>query len=367
MKIPLSRPDITQREIKEVIGVLKTPYLSLGPKQAEFQKKFAAYIGTKYAEVVSSGTAGLHILMKSFGIGKGDEVITTPYSFIASANCILFTQASPVFVDIDVQTFNIDAEKIEEKITSRTKAILVVHVFGMPADMPKINRIAKKHGLIVIEDACEALGAGINGKKVGTFSDAAVFAFYPNKQITTGEGGMVVTNKKSIADNCRSLKNQGRGPQGSFVQLGYNYRLSDINCALGVAQLARINSSLKKRKEVAQAYKEQLKNFQGLKLLCERKGYERSWFVYVIKLSDQFKRNHKFKMLRLLAKKGIECGDYFSAIHLTPFYQKMFGFKRGDFPIAEKIADRTLALPFHNNLKKKEIIRVCRELVKFLS
>jgi len=368
MKIPLSRPDITNREILEVIKVLKTPYLSMGPKQAEFQNKFASYVGTKYAEAVSSGTAGLHLLMKSFGIEKGDQVITTPYSFIASGNCILFNQAVPVFVDIDAQTFNIDPEKIEEKITPRTKAILVVHVFGMPADMTKINRIAKEHGLIVIEDACEALGTERNGKKVGTFSDAAVFGFYPNKQITTGEGGMIATNKKAIVDKCRSLKNQGRGAQGDFIQLGYNYRLSDINCALGIAQLARINNSLKKREEVAQAYNEQLKNCRWLlKPLCEKKGYKRSWFVYIIKLSDQFSRSHKFKILRLLAKKGIECGNYFPAIHLTPFYQQMFGFSRGDFPITERIADHTIALPFHGNLKKKEIIKVCQELIKLLN
>jgi perosamine synthetase len=370
MKIPLSRPDITQKEINKVVGVLKTPYLSRGPKQDEFQNKFAAYVGSKYAVATSSGTNALHLLMKSYGIGKGDEVITSPFSFIASSNCILFNQATPVFVDIEHKIFNIDVDKIEERITAKTRAILVVHIFGMPADMKKINRIARKHNLIVIEDACEALGAEINGKKVGSFSDAAVFAFYPNKQITTGEGGMIVTSNKHIKDLCNSLKNQGReltGKDLGFLRLGYSYRISDINCALGIAQLERIDDILKRRERVAQVYNERLQNVEGLQLLCEKKGFKRSWFVYMIKLSERFSSKERDRIVESLAEKGIACGKYFPAIHLETFYKEMFGFKNGDYPVTEATAERMIAVPFHNKLTHKEINFVCKEVKKLVS
>jgi len=367
MKIPLSRPDITKREIESVVGVLKTPYLSLGPAQEKFQKKFARYVGTQYAEAVNSGTSALHLVMKSLGIKKGDEVITSPYSFIASSNCILFNRAKPVFVDIDPETLNIDARKIEKRITKKTRAILAVHIFGMPADMPAINKIAKKYGLKVIEDACEAVGAEINGKKVGNFSDAAVFAFYPNKQITTGEGGMIVTDNRRIAEMCRSLKNQGRGIKGrhfGFLRLGYNYRLSDINCALGIAQLERINGILKKREQIATAYNNEIRDIEELKPLCVKKGYRRSWFVYVVKLNKKFSLNDRNKIIAFLEKKGIECGKYFPAIHLESFYREAFKFRRGDYPVTEETADRTFALPFCNNLEKKAIRFISGSLKK---
>lgn len=364
MRIPLSRPGITDKDIREVVKTLETPYLSLGPRQSEFQDRFASYIGTKYAEAVSSGTAGLHLVMRSFGITKGDEVITSPFSFIASSNSVLFVDARPVFSDIDPVTLNIDPDKIEEKITRKTRAILVVHVFGMPADMPAINRIAKKHGLIVIEDACEALGAAINGMKVGSLSDAAVFGFYPNKQITTGEGGMVVTDNKRVADACHSLKNQGRDAHKKFSQLGYNFRLSDISCALGSSQLSRIDELLKKRERVAGMYANILKDNQKIALPCEKKGYRRSWFVYVVRLKACSGKKNKITILRSMAEKGIECGDYFPAIHLTPFYRKRFGFKRGDFPFTEEASDSTIALPFHPIITESEIEIVSSELRK---
>ncbi|OQA56571.1 MAG: UDP-4-amino-4-deoxy-L-arabinose--oxoglutarate aminotransferase [Candidatus Omnitrophica bacterium ADurb.Bin277] len=365
MKIPLSKPDVTEREIREVVRVLRTPHLSMGPKLEEFQEKFSRYIGIRYAEAVNSGTSALHLLMKSFGIGKGDEVITSPYSFIASSNCMLFTQARPVFVDIEPQTMTLDANLIEKKITRKTKAILAVHVFGMPADMISINRIARKHGLIVIEDACEAVGAEIGEKKAGSFSDAAVFAFYPNKQITTGEGGMVVTNNRKVRNMCKSLKNQGRGLKGKhfgFLRLGYNYRISDINCALGIAQLSRINEILLKRERVARFYYERLSGVEGIELLREKEGYKRSWFVYVVKLGPRFNARKKKKIMQALARKGIGCGNYFPAIHLEPFYREMFGYRRGDYPVTEATADRTFAIPFYSNLREAEVEVVCREL-----
>lgn len=362
MKVYLSRPNIEAGDISSVVSVLKTPYLSLGPKQDIFQDKFSRYIGTKYAVAVNSGTSGLDLVMQALGISSGDEVITTAYSFIASSNSILFNRAIPVFADIDRQTFNIDICKIEKKITSKTKAILAVHVFGLPTDMISINRIARKYELRVIEDSCEALGASIDGKKAGTFSDAAVFGFYPNKQITTGEGGMVVTDNSRIAKLITSLKNQGRSADGKFVRLGYNYRLSDINCALGISQLDKINRILQRRLEVAKLYNSRINAIGEVTHLADVVGYKRSWFVYIVKLSDKYSLADKHIIMKDMRRHGVDCGDYFPAIHLTPFYKKQFGFKRGDFPVTEQISDRTFALPFYNNITKKQIDYVIYQL-----
>ncbi|MEJ2637000.1 MAG: DegT/DnrJ/EryC1/StrS aminotransferase family protein, partial [Calditrichia bacterium] len=261
MQIPLSRPDITGLEIDAILDVLKTPHLSLGPRLPEFERMVADYAGARYGIAVNSGTSGLHLCIKSLGIGPGDEVITTPFSFIATSNCILFENATPVFADIEADSFNIDWRQIEEIITGRTRAILPVHVFGVPANMPAIQRVAKKYGLKVIEDAAEALGAEMDGQKVGNLGDCGVFAFYPNKQITTGEGGIILTDSEEIDYLCRSLRNQGRGNNGQWLQherLGYNYRLSDINCALGIAQMQRIEEILEKRRQVAVWYETEL-------------------------------------------------------------------------------------------------------------
>jgi len=366
MKIHLSRPDISEKEIEAVVRVLKTPNLCLGPMQDAFQETFSRYVGTKYAEAVSSGTAGLHLALLSCGIGKADEVITTPFSFIASANSILFVGAKPVFVDIDPINFNIDVKKIESKITRRTKAILVVHALGLPSDMKAIQRIARRHNLFVIEDACEALGAKIEGRQVGTFSDIAVFGLYPNKQITTGEGGMITTSSKKLADFCKSTKNQGRNVYNKFIRLGYNYRLSDINCALGLAQMKRINIILSRREAISEVYNHLLVSMKDIELPCRIPGYNRSWFTYVIKLKDKFNRYAKHNIIKAMGGYGIECGNYFPAIHLTPFYRKAFGYKENSFPQAEKVSARTLALPFYNNLAAKKIDYVARSLEKAL-
>ncbi|MHC4527611.1 MAG: DegT/DnrJ/EryC1/StrS family aminotransferase, partial [Planctomycetota bacterium] len=259
MRIHLSRPDITEREIEAVCAVLRTPNLSLGPKLVEFEDAFAHYIGRKRAVAVNSGTSALFLCLAALGIGPGDEVITTPFTFIATANCILMVGAQPVFVDIDPVSLNIDPGKIGPKIIGSTKAVLPVEVFGNPAGFEAICQIAQEHNLAVVEDSCEALGSTLNGRKAGTFGATSVFAFYPNKQVTTGEGGIILTDDDGLADMCVSLRNQGRAKGGGWLgheRLGYNFRLSDINCALGIVQLSRIDEIKAKRKQVAKWYQE---------------------------------------------------------------------------------------------------------------
>lgn len=370
-KIPLSKPDITDSEKNAVLGVLNTPNLSLGEKYLEFEKLMADFAGVKYAIAVNSGTSGLHLIIKALGIGRGDEVITTPFSFIASANCILFEGAKPVFADIKSDTFNIDVDKIEEKITNKTKAILAVDIFSQPADWDELKRIAKKHNLFLIEDSAEALWSLYNGKKCGSFGNAGVFAFYPNKQITTGEGGMILTNNKKIADLCKSMANQGRklenGKWLEHMRLGYNYRLDEMSCALGIAQMERIKEILKKRARVAGLYNKKLKGIDGLKIPYIQPSNKISWFVYVVKLAENFAGKKRDKIIKEMAKKGIQCSNYFQTIHLQPFYRNEFGYKEGDFPIAENISSRTLALPFFNNLSEEEINFVVKNLKEIIN
>ena len=369
MKIPLSSSDITQAEIESVLDVLKSPYLSLGPKLPEFERLVADYTGVKYAIAVNSGTSALHLIIRSLEIGPGDEVITTPFSFISSSNCILFEKAKPVFVDIDPVTLNIDVSRIEQQINKRTKAIVVVDVFGYPADWERLEAIAKKHGLYLIEDSCEAIGAQYQGKKCGSFGKAGCFAFYPNKQLTTAEGGIITTDDERIAKLSESMRNQGRDTGAGWLQhcrLGYNYRLSDINCALGIAQLERIAEILAKRERVAQWYNERLKEIDGLKVPYSSSRVKRSWFVYVPLLSERYSREDRDKILKRLSQRGIGCRDYFSPIHLQKFYKEMFGYKEGDFPVTEYIASRTVALPFYNNLRKEQVEEVVDNLRRLL-
>lgn len=289
MKVHLSRPDITEKEIAAVVEVLKSPDLALGPKMVEFERNMAEYIGRKYAVSVNSGTSGLYLCMKALGIGAGDEVITTPFTFIASTNCILMADARPVYVDVDPVSLNIDPAGIEEKITEKTKAILPVAVFGNPAGLDKIYEIAQKHSLSVIEDSCEALGSEIAGKRVGNFGTMSTFAFYPNKQITTGEGGMILTDEKDLADMCISLRNQGRGAGGGWLaheRMGYNFRLSDINSALGIVQLSRIEEFVEKRAAVAKWYQQALADEKRVIVPQAPDGCRMSWFVFVVRLTD---------------------------------------------------------------------------------
>lgn len=361
MKVPLSKPSIGEEEIKAVSEVLKSGNLSLGPKLPEFEEKFASYIGTKYAVAVSSGTSGLHLCMKLLNLKQGDEVITSPFSFIASANCILYEKAKPVFVDIKENDFNIDPDKIEEAITEKTKAILPVHIFGKSTDMDKIKKIAEKYNLAIIEDACEAVGAKYQGKKVGSLGNFSVFAFYPNKQITTGEGGIITLNDEEKANLLKSLRNQGRSTMSSawlaHDVLGYNYRLSDISCAIGIEQLKKIDYILEKRKQKAKLYNELLSE---LDVICPEFNEEKSWFVYVIRVKN---RDH---VMKKLIEKGVACRPYLPAIHLQPIYKKLFNYKEGDFPVCEKVSNSTLALPFFTEIIEEEINYVYNTLKEIL-
>ncbi len=365
MRIHLCRPDITEKEIEAVSAVLRTPDLSLGPRLVEFEEALAKYIGRKRAVAVSSGTSGLFLCMLALGIGRGDEVITTPFTFIASATCIMMAGARPVFVDIDPVSLNIDAAKIESKITSKTKAILPVEIFGNPSGIEEVCEIAQKHKLVVIEDSCEALGSALNGKKVGAFGGMSVFAFYPNKQITTGEGGMVLTDEDDLADVCVSLRNQGRARDSGWLsheRLGYNYRLSDINCALGIVQLSRIDEIKAKRKQVAKWYQEMLGGNERLIVPAEPDDCDMSWFVFVVRLAERFTRKQRDRILEAMKGEGIGVGNYFPPVHLQPFMVERFGYKEGDFPVTESVCKSTIALPFYNNLTKDEVAIVCRTL-----
>jgi len=370
MRIHLSRPDITEKEIEAVCAVLRSPNLSLGPKLAEFELAFAKYIGRKRAVAVNSGTSGLFLCMLALEIGPGDEVITTPFTFIATANTIMMAGAKPVFADIDPVNLNIEPAKIESKITNKTKAIMPVEVFGNPAGIDKVYEVAKKHNLAVIEDSCEALGSALDGRKVGTFGTMSVFAFYPNKQITTGEGGMILTDDDDLADMCVSLRNQGRAKDSGWLahaRLGYNFRLSDINCALGITQLSRIEQIRAKRRQVAKWYQEMLAGDDRLIVPAEPDNCDMSWFVFVVRLADTFSGQQRDRILEAMKGCGIEVGNYFPPVHLQPFIAKQFGYKEGDFPITEAVCKSTIALPFYNNLTKDEVAIVCKELKEILN
>ncbi|MDO8470611.1 MAG: DegT/DnrJ/EryC1/StrS family aminotransferase [bacterium] len=365
--IPLSRPDIGPAEKKAVRQVLESPFLSLGPKLKEFEEKFASFASRKYAVGVNSGTSGLHLIIRALRIGKGDEVITTPFSFIASANCMLYEGAKPVFVDIDETTLNIDVSKIERKITKKTKAILAVDVFGYPANWKDLVSLAKAKKLKLIEDSAEAVGSTYQGKPCGSFGDAAIYSFYPNKQMTTGEGGVVLTNDRHIAELVDSMRNQGRRVQGGawleHVRLGYNYRLPEIECALGIAQLKRLPEILKKRSAAAALYTKKLQHVPGIEPVPSfAQRMEKSWFVYVGLLSKEYTRKQRDKLILLMARQGIQCSSYFQTIHLQPFYREMFGYKPGSFPVAESVSERTIALPFFTNITEQQIERVVRGL-----
>lgn len=362
MKIPLSAPDITEKEIDAVTAVLRSSALALGPQMEEFERQVAALAGRRFGIAVNSGTSGLHLLVRALGIGAGDEVITTPFSFIASANCILFERARPVFVDIDPRTLNIDPALIEPAISPRTKAILPVHVFGQPAEMEPIMEIARRHGLKVIEDSCEAIGAQYRGRPAGSFGDGSVFAFYPNKQITTGEGGVVVTDDETIATLCRSMRNQGRGEGGGWLdheRLGYNYRLDELSCALGLAQLQRLPEIMARRAAVAAEYNRLLANLPGVTRPYISPDVEMSWFVYVLRLDDTIDRD---RVLRLMHQHGVQCKPYFTPIHLQPYYRERFGFQEGDFPVTEQVGREVLALPFFTGLQKEQVAYVVKSL-----
>lgn len=366
MNIPLSRPDITEAEISAVTQVLRSGRLSLGPKLEEFECAMAEYIGVPHAVAVSSGTTGLHLCIRALGISEGDEVIVPSFTFIAAASAIRYERATPVFVDIEPTTLNIDTAKIEAAITPRTRAILAVHTFGIPANMDAILEVAKRHHLFVIEDACEAIGAEFHNRRLGSFGDAAVFAFYPNKQITTGEGGIIVTRGESLANRMRALRNQGRYPGDDWCQhseLGYNYRLPEMNCALGIEQLARIESILATRESIARDYSRRL---QGEPLMLPSLEFPHSrisWFVYAVRLQPKFQQSDRDAILQSLTSHGIGCARYFSAIHLQPAYA---AWKNISLPVTESESARTIALPFFNRITTEQMDRVCEVLSREL-
>lgn len=367
MYIPLSQPDITELEKKYVMEVLDSNVLSFGEKLDAFEKAFREKFRVKYAVATNSGTSALHTIVKALNLQPGDEVITTPFSFIASSNCFVVEGATPVFVDIDPKTLNIDPQKIEEKITAKTKAILPVHVFGQPCPMDEIMRIAKKHNLYVIEDACEAIGAKWKNQYVGTFGDAGVFAFYPNKQITTGEGGMIVTNDENIYEAALSLRNQGRAKEAKWLvheRIGFNYRMSELEAAVGLAQIERLKEILTKREEVANRYKALIQKYclpvETPAILPEA---TMSWFVFVIILPKGIDRS---EVMNRLLEQGIETRAYFPSIHLQPAYQSIFGFQKGMLKVTEEFSERTLAIPFHTNLTYREQEEVICQLARLL-
>jgi perosamine synthetase len=369
MRIPLSAPDITEQDIAAVTDVLRTSSLSLGPKVREFESAIARYVSAADVIAVNSGTSGLHLCIRALGISEGDEVIVPSFAFIAVANAVRYERATPVFVDVDAQSLNLDPSLVERAITTRTRAIIVVHTFGCPAELASILRIARRLGLFVIEDACEAIGAEYEGRKVGALGDVGVFAFYPNKQITTGEGGAVVTDNPEIALKVRKLRNQGRDGSEAWFQhteLGYNYRISDINCALGIEQLKRIDAILERRESIARQYDKALSGNPDLILPAVALPHRRiSWFVYVIRLTSRFSEVNRDWIVNEMKSRGIGLGRYFAPIHLQPIYKSSAN-EKAALGVTEFQASRSLAMPFFNRIRDEEIDEVCRTLVELL-
>lgn len=400
MKIPMSSPDLTDEDRQAVIDVIHTPNLSMGQRILDFEQAFCEQSGRKHAIGVNSGTAGLHLCVRAAGIGPGDLVITTPFSFVASSNALLFENAIPVFVDIDPRTGNIDPElvadaarNIEKYLPRRgvesdvlsslegprhpnpnvgrrwsPKAILPVDVFGQPADMDRINAVAREHNLTVIEDSCEALGAEYKSRQAGTLGGYGVFAFYPNKQITTGEGGMVVTDDDAAADFMRSLRNQGRAVGDTWLQhthLGYNYRLDEMSAALGMMQMRRLDELLTKREQVAAWYEARLSEIPGVEVpIIESYTTRMSWFVYVVRFNPKIDRD---VLANRLEKKGVPARPYFLPIHLQPYMAERFGWREGDFPVTEDLGRRGLAVPFSGVMTEEQVEYVCRSIREVLN
>jgi dTDP-4-amino-4,6-dideoxygalactose transaminase len=385
----MSSPDITDAERQAVAAVLQTPNLSMGARINAFETAFQDYTDCKHAIGVTSGTTGLHLCVRAAGINAGDLVITTPFSFVASTNVILFERAIPIFVDIDPHTGNIDPHLVEQAVkdlshegnedkkwlpreggeqVSQIKAILPVDVFGQPADLDPIQSVANAYGLKIIEDSCEALGAEYKGRKVGTIGDYGVYAFYPNKQITTGEGGVIVTNDDQDAELMRALRNQGRAPGDTWLQhthLGYNYRLDEMSAALGTVQLSRLDELIEKREQVASWYTQKLSNIPGIEVPGLAPNTTRmSWFVYVIRFEKGINRD---LVAKKLGEKGVPARPYFLPIHLQPYMVSRFGYQVGDFPITEDLGQRSLAIPFSGVMTEEQVDYVCLTLSEMIN
>lgn len=360
--VPMSSPDLNEEDTKAVAEVLRSGRLALGPKAEELERGIADYVGTKYAIAVSSGTAALHLIVRALGLGPGDEVLVPSFTFAASVNALLYEGCVPVFVEIEPETMNIDPKDMERKITSRTRGILAVDIFGHPAEWDAIVHIAMKHDLRVIDDSCEALGAEYKGTKIGQFGDAAAFSFYPNKQMTLGEGGVVVTNNDQTAGLTRSMRNQGRGEMGSWLdheRLGYNYRLPEMSAALGVSQLKRLEKFLAKRERVANMYTQRLQGLDWVRPPVVRTYIRMSWCLYVVTLAEGLDRD---PVMQAMEAQGIPTRGYFSPVHLQPYIREGFGCYEGQLPVTEALARRTLALPFFNDLTETQVEKVVTEL-----
>ena len=392
MKIRMSSPDLTDADRQAVLDVVNTPNLSMGPKIDAFEKAFCELTGAKHAIGVNSGTAGLHLCVRAANVKPGDIVVTTPFSFVSSTNVILFENALPIFVDVDPKTGNMDPDLLAEVVEDlslgdaqaskwlphrlppinqgqikRIKAILPVDVFGQPADYDKINNVAKQYDLRVIEDSCEALGGEYKGRYAGRLGDYGVFAFYPNKQITTGEGGMIITDDDGGADFMRALRNQGRAPGDTWLQhthLGYNYRLDEMSAALGLSQMDRLDTLLKNRARVAGWYDKYLADIEEVtppKIVPNTTRV--SWFVYVIRVDESINRD---RLAIILEEKGVPVRPYFAPIHLQPYMQHMFGYQAGDFPVTEDLGDRSLAVPFSGTMTEEAVVTVCQRIAESL-
>ena len=362
--IPLAQPVIGDLEEQAVLEVLRSKHLSLGPRVPAFEQAFAHRVGARHASAVSSGTAALHLALRAVGVKDGDEVITSPFSFVASANVIVYERAKPVFVDIDPRTLNLDVDAAAAAITERTSALLPVHIFGYPADTPALET----HGLPVVEDACEALGAThADGIPVGGRGHPAAFGFYANKQLVTGEGGMLTTGSADVKQRVDSERNQGRAPDMGWLdhdRLGFNYRLTDMACALGLAQLQRLDGMLAARARAAASYREALAGLEGLELPCEDAGGDvRGWFVFVVQLPPGADRD---ETIRALALRGVQSKPYLPAIHLMSYYRETFGHREGEFPICEDVAARSVALPFFPEITEGQIAQVAEALESVL-
>ncbi len=361
-RIPLAGPLIDERDEELVLEVMRSGWLSLGPMGPRFEEAFADYIGVAHAAGVSSGTAGLHLCMRLAGVGPGDEVITSPYSFAASANCAMYEGATPVFADVDARTLNMDPDAVEATVTERTKAILGVDIFGYPCELDPLLAICERHGLVFVEDSCEALGAEYKGRRLGSHGHPAVFAFYPNKQMTTGEGGIVTTASQEQHAELVSLRNQGRGDLGAWlhhVRFGYNYRLDDLSAALGLGQIEKIDRLLSGRATAAERYNALLADVDVEAPAPDDAEHKRSWFVYVIKLPAGIDRD---RVIADLDRAGVASAPYLPSIHLQPYMRERFGFEEGMCPVSEDASRRTMALPFSAHLEAEDQERVVEAL-----
>jgi perosamine synthetase len=367
-QIPLARPVLGRAEERAAVAVLRSGRLSLGPRTEEFEQAFATRMGAGFASAVSSGTAGLHLALRAVGMTDGDEVVTSPFSFVASANVVLFERARPVFADIDPVTLNLDPDAAAAAVSQRTAALLPVHIFGYPANLAAFEDLAKRHRLALVEDACEALGAvHADGRPVGGRGHPTVFGFYANKQLTTGEGGMIVHDDPALKRRIDSERNQGRAADMDWLEhdrLGFNYRLSEIASAIGIVQLDRLEEMLAARSWLARCYREALSGIEGLELPCaDAEGNKRGWFVFVVQLPRDADRDDT---VRALAAQGIESKPYLPAIHLLSFYRERFGHRPGEFPVCEDVAARSLALPFFPGMEEGRVARVAEALVAVL-